>query len=262
MSEGKKIINTGKFLYLLLVPILLIAGAVGYYNYDKYSNWYDNAYQLYIGEEFIKIAENSGYDYSFKLVNDSSFGWAAEDGLYINNPSTGVEIVFNDSVSKEEFTDFVDRVSSETEEVLAKSGFEKNTLNTEDSDDILGAYELDEDTKCVIVEPSCSDGNTLRFECTESFSENYDNQSIYLEDLEKENEEITSMDVSGNFVSLNMSEKNSCSGYNIIAKKVDGKWTSIYEGQEIMSCGDTETYEIPVDLMPECSTEDGSTVTR
>ena len=103
---------------------------------------------------------------------------------------------------------------------------------------------------CVAFSETESFYNSFSFTCTESYDNNYIEQSQYLKDLDIKDAIISvSKKVDGHAL-INVNYRRT--GHFVIAKLVDGKWVEVYSGQDYPRCDLMEENKVPEEIYSEC----------
>lgn len=219
--------------------------------------------------EIKKEFENVGKTYNGQVTKtrDMDIWWITPDGLnIINKHNPGTELfTFNcteDVASLSAFTTITESLAPEIDDTMNEYGFTKNQKNSSvsiPSDifyDYIRAYEK-EDTKCVFTaNPDCGTSSklpmhyTFSFGCTNDVNKNYDAQAPYLKDLGITDSIIYSQKQVGDFMKFDINDRRS--GYYMIAKLENGKWTPVFSGQDIPPCSVVDKYQIPKELVGDC----------
>jgi hypothetical protein len=88
------------------------------------------------------------------------------------------------------------------------------------------------------------------FGYTNDYQKNFDEQSPFLYDLDLKNVIVHVTQSEGNFRSLAVNYRRS--GHATIVKLVNGKWTELWSGQDLISCAIRDKFEIPISIAGDC----------
>ena len=203
--------------------------------------------------------------------------WVTRDGYsIINDSSPAVEAQFSGCVSDDSFYSMwtanakkvvaaVDSVMANEEFTFDNSSNSSKSLtystNFNDSEhyDYIKAYFRGETKAVLSISPDC--GSTLStdnpemyysasFGYTNDYPKNYDEQSPFLYDLELKDVIVHVTQAEGDFRSLAVNYRRS--GHATIVKRIDGKWTELWSGQDLISCAIRDKFEIPISIAGDC----------
>jgi len=203
--------------------------------------------------------------------------WVNEDGYsIINDSSPAVEAQFPGCVSDDSFYSMwtanakkvvaaIDSVMASEEFTFDNSSNSSKSLtystNFNDSEhyDYIKAYFRGETKAVLSISPDC--GSTLptdnpemyysaSFGYTNDYQKNYDEQSPFLYDLDLKDVIVHVTQSEGDFRSLAVNYRRS--GHATIVKRIDGKWTELWSGQDLISCAIRDKFEIPISIAGDC----------
>lgn len=199
-----------------------------------------------------------------------SVWWVNEDGYSIGNGEVysgvwGMSCSGSDYEEKQAAFGALKREAGPwIDTTMAVYGFAKSAANTSSSFeddsfyDYIQGYE-NEQFKCVFTaDPDCSgagdDDMAFKFSVncidTASYAENEQVQLPYLKDLEIKDQVIQVNDLVGDFAVMTINARRT--GAVLTAKKINGKWTKVYAGQDVMPCEIAEQYGVPETIAPSC----------
>ena len=203
--------------------------------------------------------------------------WVNEDGYsIINDSSPAVEAQFPGCVNDDSYysmwTANAKKIIGAIDPLMASEGFtfdsSKNSsksltysTNFNDSEhyDYIKAYFLGETKAVLSISPDC--GSTLptdnpemyysaSFGYTNDYQKNFDEQSPFLYDLDLKNVIVHVTQSEGDFRSLAVNYRRS--GHATIVKRINGKWTELWSGQDLISCAIRDKFEIPISVAGDC----------
>jgi hypothetical protein len=203
--------------------------------------------------------------------------WVNEDGYsIINNSSPAVEAQFPGCVNDDSYYSMwkanAVKMIEVIDTVITKEGFtfdnsansstsQMNSGNFDDSEhyDYIKAYFRGETKAVLSISPDC--GSTLptdnpemyysaSFGYTNDYQKNFDEQSPFLYDLKLKDVVIHIQEAEGEFRLLAVNYRRS--GHAIIVKRIDGKWTELWSGQDLISCAIRDKFEIPISIAGDC----------
>lgn len=203
--------------------------------------------------------------------------WVNEDGYsIINDSSPAVEAQFPGCVNDDSYysmwTANAKKVVAAIDSVMVSEEFtfdnssnssKSLTYSTDFNDsehyDYIKAYFRGETKAVLSISPDC--GSTLptdnpemyysaSFGYTNDYQKNYDEQSPFLYDLELKDVIIHIQQAEGDFRSLAVNYRRS--GHSTIVKRIDGKWTELWSGQDLISCAIRDKFEIPTSIAGDC----------
>ena len=200
---------------------------------------------------------------------EASVWWVGDDGLNImNDKETGLvykNYDCNNFSSPDDtlFSKIVSTLSTDIKEIMESYDYVLNYKNSSKSledphfYDYIQAYEKGT-SKCVFkANPDCvafSETepfyNSFSFTCTESYDNNYTEQSQYLRDLNIKDAIISVSKKVDDYALINVNYRRA--GHFVIAKLVDGKWVEIYSGQDYPRCDLMEENQVPEEIYGEC----------
>jgi hypothetical protein len=203
--------------------------------------------------------------------------WVNEDGYsIINDSSPAVEAQFPGCVNDDSYysmwTANAKKVVAAIDSVMESEEFtfdnssnssESLTYSTDFNDsehyDYIKAYFRGETKAVLSISPDC--GSTLptdnpemyysaSFGYTNDYQKNFDEQSPFLYDLELKDVIIHIQEAEGEFRLLAVNYRRS--GHATIVKRIDGKWTELWSGQDLISCAIRDKFEIPISIAGDC----------
>jgi hypothetical protein len=203
--------------------------------------------------------------------------WVNEDGYsIINDSSPAVEVQFPGCVNDDSYYSMwkanVVKMIEVIDTVMTTEGFtfddsansSKSLINSGNFDDsehydYIKAYFRGETKAVLSISPDC--GSTLptdnpemyysaSFGYTNDYQKNYDEQSPFLYDLELKDVIVHVTQSEGEFRSLAVNYRRS--GHATIVKRIDGKWTELWSGQDLISCEIRDKFEIPISIAGDC----------
>jgi len=204
--------------------------------------------------------------------SDGYLWWITDDGYNIQlteAPKTTFKIKISSDFVSENNLNYVANqpynksLTKSVEQFLQKNGFKKNNKNSSKNEyddsfyDYVIAYEKKEIVCTWNLNPDVyfkEGDNIIESEliCSDKLQDNYNEQKNILDDLNlKDKEVIISINRKlDNFYYLNVHYRRS--GYYIIAKEINGKFSEIHTGQEYIPCQKVSTYNIPKYIYKEC----------
>ncbi|CAB4342304.1 MAG: hypothetical protein F2690_05625 [Actinobacteria bacterium] len=203
--------------------------------------------------------------------------WISPDGYsIINDNSPGVEAQFsgcvNDDSNYSMWTANAKKMVAAVDRVMASEGFtfdsSKNSsknlsysTNFNDSEhyDYIRAYFRGETKAVLSISPDC--GSTMQtdnpvmyysasFGYTNDYQKNYASQAPFLIDLNLKDVIVHIQKSEGDFSLLAVNYRRT--GHATIVKRIDGKWTEIWSGQDLISCAIRNKNKIPLSIAPDC----------
>ena len=203
--------------------------------------------------------------------------WVKEDGYsIINDASPAVEAQFpgcvNDDSYHSMWTANAKKIVAAIDPLMLSEGFtfdnssnssKSLTYSTNFSDsehyDYIKAYFRGETKAVLTISPDC--GSSLptdnpemyysaSFGYTNAYQKNYDEQSPFLYDLELKDVIVHVTEAEGDFRLLAVNYRRS--GHATIVKRIDGKWTELWSGQDLISCAIRDKFEIPILIAGDC----------
>ena len=203
--------------------------------------------------------------------------WVTRDGYsIINDSSPAVEAQFPGCVSDDSFysmwTANAKKVVAAIDSVMVSEEFTfdnsnnssksltySTSFNDSEHYDYIKAYFRGETKAVLSISPDC--GSTLptdnpemyysaSFGYTNDYQKNYDEQSPFLYDLDLKNVIVHVTQSEGDFRSLAVNYRRS--GHATIVKLVNGKWTELWSGQDLISCAIRDKFEIPISIAGDC----------
>ena len=197
--------------------------------------------------------------------------WVTRDGYsIINDLSPAIEAqipgcesdVSNSSMWKATATKIiaaVDSVMTSESFAIDKETNSSKSLSDTKFYDYIKAYYRGSSKAVLSISPDC--GSTLptdnpemyysaSFGYTNDYQKNYDEQSPFLYDLELKDVIVHVTQSEGDFRSLVVNYRRS--GHSTIVKRIDGKWTELWSGQDLISCAIRDKFEIPISIAGDC----------
>jgi len=203
--------------------------------------------------------------------------WINENGYsIINDSSPAVEAQFPGCVNDDSYysmwTANAKKMVAAVDAVMATERFtfdsSKNSsksltysTNFNDSEhyDYIKAY-FRGDTKAVLsISPDCmstlpTDNPEMYYSAsfgfTNDYQKNFDEQSPFLYDLNLKDVIIHVQQAEGEFRSLAVNYRRT--GHATIVKRIDGKWTELWSGQDLISCAVRDKNQIPLSIAGDC----------
>ena len=203
--------------------------------------------------------------------------WVNEDGYsIINDSSPAVEAQFPGCVNDDSYYSMwtanakkvvaaIDSVMMSEEFTFDNSSNSSKSLtystNFSDSEhyDYIKAYFRGETKAVLSISPDC--GSSLptdnpvmyysaSFGYTNEYQKNYDEQSPFLYDLDLKDVIVHVQKSEADYRLLAVNYRRS--GHATIVKLVDGKWTELWSGQDLISCAIRDKQKIPMSMAPDC----------
>jgi hypothetical protein len=203
--------------------------------------------------------------------------WVNEDGYsIINDASPAVEAQFPSCVNDDSYysmwTANAKKIVAAIDPVMVSEGFTfdkssnssksltySTNFNESEHYDYIKAYFRGETKAVLSISPDC--GSSLptdnpemyysaSFGYTNDYQKNYDEQSPFLYDLDLKNAIVHVTQSEGEFRSLAVNYRRS--GHATIVKRIDGKWTELWSGQDLISCTIRDKFEIPISVAGDC----------
>ncbi|MCX6734870.1 MAG: hypothetical protein NTZ25_03065 [Candidatus Peregrinibacteria bacterium] len=214
--------------------------------------------------------------------SDDFVWWIASDNknilvkdAFATSSSVPVTALEMNATQKADFEKKFNSMAYVVDQSLTKNGFTKNALNSSDSlgdgkfYDYVAAYEKSP-TVCTLSLNGDVGGNEpnfsrdMVFSCSDQFQKYYDEQVPFLNAFYKTNKSlftgeyaVTDIKKIGEFAVVNLGARRT--GLYSIFKKVNGKYQSIFSGQEAPSCKLVTQYKIPKEITKTCWSDDGLT---
>lgn len=197
--------------------------------------------------------------------------WVTLDGYsIINDSSPGVEAQFpgcvNDDSKYSMWKDNAIKTVEAVDAVMEKSGFmvdettnSSKSLSDSTFYDYIKAY-YREATKAVLsISHDC--GSTMAtdnpvmyysasFGYTKDYQKNYDLQAPFLSDLGLKDVIVHVMQSEGDFRVLAVNYRRT--GHATIVQSINGRWTELWSGQDLISCAVRNEKKIPLSIAPDC----------
>jgi len=197
--------------------------------------------------------------------------WVSQDGYsIINDSSPAIEAqipgcesdVLSGSAWKAAATKIIAAVdslmTSESFAIDQETNSSKSLSDTEFYDYIKAYYRGS--TKAVLsLSPDCGSTSqtdnpvmyySASFGYTNDYQKNYDEQSPFLSDLNLKDVIIHVQKSEADYRLLAVNYRRS--GHATIVKLVDGKWTELWSGQDLISCSIRDKQKIPLSMAPDC----------
>lgn len=283
LSQSKK---DNKWLIIILsIVSVILASAAGFFGYkyfqmDEAEDFLESASTKLEAEEkvvkeekdLMKSVENIFKDFGGLPVAKIDSGivwWVSDDGFSILNEdsvftvSTGVDCAGSNYEKEiEKLQQMKSEFSPRIDELMLKEGYKLNNNNSSSSYDDESFYDYirgyENDTlKCLLtINSDCAgsgDGNfsyNAIFSCTNDFDKNYLSQAPILKDLQIFGQVIRKNKETDEFLHLAVNARRS--GYYVIAKKINGKWTELIGGQDTPPCDVIREYKIPNEIISVC----------
>ena len=203
--------------------------------------------------------------------------WVNEDGYsIINDSSPAVEAQFPGCVNDDSYYSMwnanAEKIVAAVDPVMVSEGFTFDnssnssksltySTNFNDSEhyDYIKAYFRGETKAVLSISPDC--GSSLptdnpemyysaSFGYTNDYQKNYDEQSPFLYDLGLKDVIVHVLEAEGDFRLLAVNYRRT--GHATIVKRIDGKWTELWSGQDLISCAIRDKFEIPISIAGDC----------
>ena len=125
--------------------------------------------------------------------------------------------------------------------------------------DYIKAYFRGETKAVLSISPDCGSTSqadnpemyySASFGYTNDFQKNYDEQSPFLYDLDLKDVIVHVLESEGEFRLLAFNYRRT--GHATIVKRIDGKWTELWSGQDLISCAVRNKHEIPLSIAGAC----------
>jgi hypothetical protein len=207
------------------------------------------------------------------IVQPSSMAlwWVSRDGYsIINDYSPGIEAQLpgcvDDTLDQPMWKVFADQTVTSVDKIMAANGFKvdaamNSSMNIYETNfyDYVKAYYRDETKAVLSISPDCGSSSqetdpvmyySASFGYTTDYQKNYDAQSPFLHDLELKDSIVHIQESEGAFRVLSVNGRRT--GYAMIVKNVDEKWTQLWAGQDVISCAVRDDNQIPLSLAPDC----------
>jgi hypothetical protein len=198
--------------------------------------------------------------------------WVTQDGYsIINDNSPGLEAHYpgcvNDLDNQINWRRFATKTVAIVDRVLLKEGFTlfddpiNNSRDISDTRfyDYIKSYQRGSTKAVLAISPDCGSTSqetdppmyySASFGYTNKFQQNYDAQSPFLYDLELKDVVVHIAKSLGEYRVLNINYRRS--GHSAIVQRINGKWTQLWAGQDLISCAERTTKKIPISLAPDC----------
>ncbi|CAB4704684.1 unannotated protein [freshwater metagenome] len=197
--------------------------------------------------------------------------WISPDGYsIINDNSPGVEAQFPGCVNDDSYYSMwktnATKVITAVDEVMLANKFKVDSATNSSTNlsddkhyDYIKAYFRGETKAVLAISPDC--GSTMQtdnpvmyysasFGYTNDYQKNYASQSPFLIDLKLKDVIVHIQKTDGEFRLLAVNYRRS--GHATIVKRVDGKWTEVWSGQDLISCAVRDSNKIPLSMAPDC----------
>ena len=203
--------------------------------------------------------------------------WVTRDGYsIINDSSPAVEVQFPGCVNDDSYysmwkanavkmTEVIDAVMTDEGFTFDNSANSSTSLvnsgNFDNSDhyDYIKAYFRGETKAVLSISPDCmstlpTDNPEMYYSAsfgyTNDFQKNFDEQSPFLIDLDLKDVIVHVLESEGEFRLLAVNYRRT--GHATIVKRIDGKWTELWSGQDLISCAIRDKFEIPISIAGDC----------
>ena len=203
--------------------------------------------------------------------------WVNEDGYsIINDSSPAVEAQFPGCVNDDTYysmwkanavkmTEVIDAVMTNEGFTFDNSANSSTSLvnsgNFDDSDhyDYIKAYFRGKTKAVLSISPDCGSTSqadnpemyySASFGYTNDYQKNFDEQSPFLIDLDLKDVIVHVLESEGEFRLLAVNYRRT--GHATIVKRIDGKWTELWSGQDLISCAIRDKFEIPISIAGDC----------
>ena len=197
--------------------------------------------------------------------------WISPDGYsIINDNSPGVEAQFPGCVNDDSYYSMwktnATKVITAVDEVMLANKFKVDSATNSSTNlsddkhyDYIKAYFRGETKAVLAISPDC--GSTMQtdnpvmyysasFGYTNDYQKNYASQSPFLIDLKLKEVIVHIQKTDGKFRLLAVNYRRS--GHATIVKRVDGKWTEVWSGQDLISCAVRDSNKIPLSMARDC----------
>lgn len=197
--------------------------------------------------------------------------WVSRDGYsIINDNSPGIEARFpgcvNYYANGPAWNVDATKIIAAVDSVMTQQGFKIDTetnssksLDDTEFYDYIKAYYRDNTKAVLSISPDCGSTDpepdpqmyySTSFGYTTDYQKNYDAQSPFLYDLELKHAIVHVQKASGDFRVLSINARRT--GYAMIVQHVNGTWTQLWAGQDVISCTVRDTNKIPLSIAPDC----------
>lgn len=197
--------------------------------------------------------------------------WITRDGYsIINDNSPGVEAQFSGCVNDDSKYSMWKATAKKTivavDSVMMAEGFAvDNTTNSSTSlsdtknYDYIKAYYRGNTKAILSISPDCGSNSQLdnpvmyysaSFGYTNDYQKNFELQSPYLFDLDLKDVIVHVEKSEGDFSLLAVNYRRT--GHATIVKRINGKWTEVWSGQDLISCSVRNKNKIPLSIAPDC----------
>ena len=202
---------------------------------------------------------------------DMSLWWVSRDGYsIINDNSPGIEARFpgcvNNNANAPVWNVEATKIVAAVDAVMITQGFQVDTETNSSSSladtkyyDYIKAYYRGNTKAILSISPDCGSTSpetnpdmyySTSFGYTTYYQKNYDEQSQFLYDLELKHAIVHVEKSVGDFRVLSINARRT--GYAMIVERINGKWTQLWAGQDIISCAVRGKYKIPHVFAPDC----------
>jgi hypothetical protein len=197
--------------------------------------------------------------------------WVSRDGYsIINDSSPAIEAqipgcesdVSNSSMWQGTATKIiaaVDSVMSAENFAIEKETNSSKSLSDTKFYDYIKAYYRGSTKAVLSISPDCGSTSqadnpvmyySASFGYTNGYQKNFDAQSPFLHDLKLKDVIVHIQKADGDFRLLAVNYRRS--GHATIVKRIDGKWTELWSGQDLISCAIRNKFEIPISIAGDC----------
>jgi hypothetical protein len=197
--------------------------------------------------------------------------WISPDGYsIINDNSPGIEAQFpgcvNDDSNYSVWKSTATKVINAVDALMLDNNFKVDSSTNSSTSliddkyyDYIKAYYRGGTKAVLAISPDC--GSTMQtdnpvmyysasFGYTTDYEKNYATQSPFLIDLNLKDVIVHIQKSDGEFRLLAVNYRRS--GHATIVKRINGKWTEVWSGQDLISCAVRDSNKIPLSMAPDC----------
>lgn len=260
----------------ILIIVLLIVGGLGYWLYGGRPQNMNT--QNLVENDFSDAGKTiSSITNSFNKTSMNKFAetkgnvwWTTEDNWNIRDmdtPSTVLKIVPENIDNSGIKNIKAKQINKDVEKIFLENGFTKDKVNSSKSEEDSNFYDYvlaftKDNLKCTITtSPDVGwTGNEdykkipghfdVSVSCSDKIEEKYKEQLPYLQGLNEHNNAISTISRSGDFANLNINARRT--GYYVIGKFINNKFTKIGAGQDYQQCSLIDKYNVPKEIYTNC----------
>lgn len=197
--------------------------------------------------------------------------WISPDGYsIINDNSPGIEAQFpgcvNDDSNYSVWKSTATKVINAVDALMLDNNFKVDSSTNSSTSliddkyyDYIKAYYRGGTKAVLAISPDC--GSTMQtdnpvmyysasFGYATDYEKNYATQSPFLIDLNLKDVIVHIQKSDGEFRLLAVNYRRS--GHATIVKRINGKWTEVWSGQDLISCAVRDSNKIPLSMAPDC----------